>query len=148
MGLVVRADDWSGCNAAPPSIFGPRHAFWFQVAAVASCTRSWVGPKKKDSTDETDGAPLLQKSNAQCGTQLERVLEQYSALNDKLVPSQRCADCRIASTAVRLQDPRREPLRDEQEDVASPCSADFDGVYEINDATQDGRRSLTAHGQA
>ena len=29
----------------------------------------------------------------QCGVQLERILERYSAFDQKLVQSQRCADC-------------------------------------------------------
>lgn len=76
----------------------------------------------------------------QCGTQLERILERYSALNDKLVPSQRCADCqncvyRCLDYKISLLDENLCAMSREDRRL-TVVHFDFDGVYEINDATR------------
>lgn len=76
----------------------------------------------------------------QCGAQLERILERYSALHDKLVQSQRCADCqncafRCLDYKISLLDENLRAMSKEDRGLTA-VHFDFDGVYEINDAAR------------
>lgn len=76
----------------------------------------------------------------QCGTQLERKLERYSALECKLVQSQRCSECQNCAFQcldykICLLDENLRALSKEDRGLTA-VRFDFDGVYEINDSAR------------
>lgn len=76
----------------------------------------------------------------QCGTPVERKLERYSALEGRLVQSQRCADCqncpwKCLDHKIKILDENLLAMTKEDRDL-TPVRFDFEGFYEINDATK------------
>lgn len=89
----------------------------------------------------------------QCGTQLERMLERYSAFEGRLVQSQRCADCQncpyqCLDYKISVLDENLRAMSKEDRGL-TPVHFDFEGFYEIN---QSARKSVVkkfdrVHGQ-
>lgn len=89
----------------------------------------------------------------QCRAQLERVLVRYSALQGKLVPSQRCADCQ--NCVFQCLDYKISILDENlcamsKEDRGLTSGFDFDGFYEINDSLRKsvGKKFNRVHGES
>ena len=76
----------------------------------------------------------------QCGAHVERKLERYSALEGRLVQTQRCAACQncpwqCVDYKIKILDENLLAMDREDRDLTA-VRFDFEGLYEINDATK------------
>ena len=77
----------------------------------------------------------------QCGAHVERKLERYSALEGRLVQSQRCAACqncpwKCVDYKIKILDENLLAMAKEDSDDLTAVRFDFEGLYEINGATK------------
>lgn len=76
----------------------------------------------------------------QCGTCVASKLERYSALEGRLVQSQRCGSCqncpwKCLDHKIKILDENLVAMTKEDRDLTA-VRFDFEGFYEINDATK------------
>ena len=78
----------------------------------------------------------------QCGSpHVEGLLERYSALKGRLVQTQRCAACQncpwqCVDYKIKILDENLLAMDKEDQEDRTALGFDFEGLYEINDATK------------
>ena len=114
--------------------------FWSLLTYVRRLqTKYKRGPKRMARTKQT-ARKIFEVTCVQCGTRVASKLERYSALEGRLVQSQRCADCRncpwkCLDHKIKILDENLVAMTKEDRDLTA-VRFDFEGFYEINDATK------------